>query len=102
MPTVIFHKNGERHTGEVADNTNLVVCAGVRRYPFPHLKFKCGMGKCTTCACRVLAGAEHLTPPNAKEIERLGPRLAAGYRLMCQIWLTHDIELAQDAPAPRT
>ena len=57
------------------------------------------MGKCGKCASRVVAGAEHLPPPNWKENERLGERIAAGYRLVCQQWIAEDIELAQDAPA---
>jgi ferredoxin len=58
------------------------------------------MGKCGKCACRVLAGGTDLPPPNWKETRILGAeRLAAGERLMCQLWLDHDIELAQGAAA---
>ncbi|MCK8783317.1 (2Fe-2S)-binding protein [Roseomonas sp. NAR14] len=96
MPTVVIWKNGEPHRDEVADNTNLVVRAGIRKFPYPHLRYGCGMGKCAKCACRVLAGAENLPAPNWKEQERLGERLAAGWRLACQLWLHHDIELSQD------
>ena len=96
MPTVVIHKNGEAFTGEVKEDTNLVVRAGIRQFPFPHLAYKCGMGKCGTCASRILAGAEHLPPPNWKEKKQLGERLEQGYRLTCQIWLEHDIELIQD------
>jgi ferredoxin len=98
MPRVLFHKAGEVFEGEIAANTNLVVRAGIRQFPYPHLTYGCGMGKCGKCASRVLAGAEHLPAPNWKENERLGDRIAAGYRLVCQLWLSHDIELAQDAP----
>ena len=40
---------------------------------------------------------------NWKEKKQLGERIDAGYRLACQLWLDHDIELAQDveAAAPR-
>ena len=99
MPTVVFHKNGETYTDEVAADANLVVRAGIKRFPFPHLSYECGMGKCARCACKVLGGAEHLPPPNWKEKKQLGDRLAEGYRLACQLWLTHDIELAQDPAA---
>ena len=75
MPTVIFHKAGEVFSGEVKDNTNLVVRAGIKQFPFPHLRYQCGMGKCATCACLVLGGAEHLPPPNWKEKKQLGERL---------------------------
>jgi ferredoxin len=44
----------------------------------------------------VLSGGEHLPPPNWKEKKQLGDRVADGYRLVCQLWLTHDIELTQD------
>ena len=99
MPHVVFHKGGKTFRDDVADGANLVVRAGIKRFPFPHLSYGCGMGKCGKCACRVLGGAEHLPPPNWKEEERLGARLAAGWRLVCQLWLAHDIELLQDDPA---
>ena len=96
MPMVVFRKGGEVFSEDVATDTNLVVRAGIKRFPFPHLAYQCGMGKCASCACRVLAGAEHLPPPNWKEKKQLGERLADGYRLICQLWLTHDIEILQD------
>ena len=96
MPKVILHRDGHTHEGEVAAETNLVVRAGIRQFPFPHLRFGCGMGKCAKCACRVLNGAEHLPEPNWKEKKQLGARLDEGYRLVCQLWISHDIELLQD------
>ena len=96
MPTVVFRKLGQVHTGEVKDNTNLVVRAGIRQFPYPHLRYGCGMGKCARCASRVLSGGEHLPPPNWKEEKLLGELLGEGYRLMCQLWIQHDIELEQD------
>ena len=97
MPRIVIHRLGQRHDGEVKDNSNLVVLAGIRQYPFPHLRYGCGMGKCAKCASRVLAGAETLPPPNWKEQKVLGDeRLALGYRLMCQLWIEHDLEIAQD------
>jgi ferredoxin len=99
VPRILFHKGDQVFADDVADNTNLVVRAGIKRFPFPHLTYGCGMGKCAKCACRVLAGAEHLPAPNWKETKMLGDRIAAGYRLMCQLWLSHDIELAQDVKA---
>ncbi|MFC7690439.1 2Fe-2S iron-sulfur cluster-binding protein [Paeniroseomonas aquatica] len=69
--------------------------------PWPHLRYGCGMGKCAKCACRVIGGAEHLPAPNWKEEKQLGGRIAEGYRLVCQIWLTHDVSLVQDdVPLP--
>lgn len=99
MPKVVLRKNGERHEGEVRPNTNLVVRAGIKQFPFPHLNYGCGMGKCSKCMCKVLQGAEHLAEPNWKEKGQLGERLNAGYRLACQLWINHDIELSQDDPA---
>lgn len=96
MPTITFHKHNETFSEEVADNTNLVVRAGIRRFPYPHLAYGCGMGKCGKCASRILKGGEHLPAPNWKEKQRLGERLDDGYRLVCQLWLTHDLELSQD------
>jgi ferredoxin len=96
MPRVVFRKHGEVFADEVAGNSNLVVRTGVRRFPYPHLTFGCGMGKCGKCACRVIEGAEHLPQPNWKETTRLGERIAQGYRLVCQLWINHDIELEQD------
>jgi ferredoxin len=97
MPIVVFHKAGHTFTDEVKDNTNLVVRAGIKQFPFPHLKYECGMGKCAKCACRIIAGAEHLPPVNWKEKKQLGERIGDGWRLACQLWLTHDVELSQDA-----
>jgi ferredoxin len=96
MPKVTLHKRGEVFSGEVADDSNLVVRAGIRRFPYPHLTYGCGMGKCGKCACRVLQGMEHLPAPNWKETRRLGERIEAGFRLVCQLWIKHDIELLQD------
>ena len=96
MLRIILHKNGQVYEGDVGENTNLVVQAGIRRFPYPNLSYRCGMGKCATCACKVLAGADHLPTPNWKEKKQLGRLLDDGYRLTCQLWLTHDIELTQD------
>jgi len=100
MPIVVLHKNGQAYEGEVKENSNLVVRAGIRQFPFPNLRFECGMGKCAKCACRILRGGEHLPAPNWKEKKRLGEWLDRGYRLTCQLWITHDIELAQDEVPP--
>lgn len=96
MPVITFHKGGEVYQDEVKENTNLVVRAGIRQYPFPHLTYGCGMGRCAKCACRVLAGAEQLPPANWKEKKQLGERIEQGYRLMCQLWINDDIEIEQD------
>lgn len=94
MPMVKLHVDGEVVEQEVKENANLVVLAGIRQ--FPKLKYGCGMGKCTKCACKVLNGAEHLSPPNWKENKMLGENVAEGYRLTCQLTITDHIEISQD------
>ena len=101
MPIVTYCKEGEALIGEVADNTNLVVRAGIRKFPWPNLRYGCGMGKCGKCTSRILAGAQHLPEPNWKEKQVLGEeRLAEGLRLVCQLWLHHDLTLTQDGVTP--
>lgn len=99
MPKVVIRKNGDSFEGEVRPNSNLVVRAGIKQFPYPHLEYGCGMGKCSKCMCRVLQGAEHLAEPNWKEKKQLGERLGQGFRLACQLWIHHDIELCQDEKA---
>jgi ferredoxin len=100
MPRIAIHALGKVHEAEVKDNANLVVRAGIKQFPYPHLKYKCGMGKCGTCTSRIISGAEHLPAPNWKEQKILGERLALGYRLCCQLWITHDLELTQENLVP--
>ncbi|HYZ31628.1 MAG TPA: 2Fe-2S iron-sulfur cluster-binding protein [Crenalkalicoccus sp.] len=99
MPRITVQVGAEAHAGEVPDNANLVVRAGIRKFPWPHLKYGCGMGKCGKCASRILAGAESLPEPNWKEHKVLGERLEQGWRLCCQLWLSHDLTLTQEAEA---
>jgi ferredoxin len=100
MPKIAVHKEGQIYEGEVKENTNLVVRAGIKQFPFPHLKYKCGMGKCGTCMSRIIKGGEHLPEPNWKEQQLIGERLKLGYRLCCQLWIKHDIELTQENLVP--
>jgi ferredoxin len=96
MPKITFRKGSQTIEGEVRRNTNLVVRAGIKQFPYPLLSYECGMGKCGKCACKVLKGAEHLAEPNWKEKQMLGERLHEGYRLVCQLWIEQDIELSQE------
>jgi len=100
VPFVTVHKGGQVFRDEVADNTNLVVRAGIRKFPYPNFKYRCGMGKCATCTSLILKGGENLPEPNWKEKKLLGDRLAQGFRLACQLWISHDIELTQEFEAP--
>lgn len=99
MPLIKIHKNGEVFEGEVQPNTNLVVRAGIRQFPYPHLSYGCGMGKCAKCMCKIISGGEALSEPNWKEKKMLGPRIEQGYRLTCQLWVVEDLELLQDNPS---
>ncbi|MEX2416390.1 MAG: 2Fe-2S iron-sulfur cluster-binding protein [Paenibacillaceae bacterium] len=94
MPNVKLHYNGQVHEQMVAGNSNLVVLAGIKK--FPHLKYGCGMGKCTKCMIKVLSGIEGLPEPNWKENKMLGDKLSEGYRLTCQLYITDDIEISQE------
>jgi ferredoxin len=97
--TVQFRKGDDVFSEELPENTNLVVRTGIKKFPWPHLRFGCGMGKCGKCACRVLAGGEMLPEPNWKEKKVLEGRLDEGLRLACQLWLHHDVTLTQDGVA---
>ena len=70
---------------------------GIRQFPYPHLRYGCGMGKCSKCASRIVEGAEHLPAPNWKERKILGANLERGYRLVCQLWIHDDVALCQDS-----
>ncbi len=100
MPKIAVHRNGHVHEGEVKADANLVVLAGVKQFPWPHLSYGCGMGKCGKCASRILAGSEYLPAPNWKEQRVLGDRLADGCRLMCQLWIRQDLAITQDGLHP--
>lgn len=94
MPKVTLHQNGEVYEKEVSENSNLVVLAGIKK--FPQIKYGCGMGKCTKCTSKILKGAEQLPSPNWKEEKMLGDKLKEGYRLTCQLYITDDIEISQE------
>jgi len=100
MPRIILHKNGQAHQGEVKANTNLVVRAGIKQFPYPNLAYGCAMGKCGKCTSRVISGGEHLPEPNWKEKRLLEGKLGEGYRLVCQLWIDHDLEISQDGIPP--
>lgn len=58
----------------------------VARRNAAHIGFVCdGNGICQTCQCRVLAGADQLSPPSEAELIWMPERrLAEGHRLACQ------------------
>ncbi|MEO1222742.1 MAG: 2Fe-2S iron-sulfur cluster-binding protein [Pseudomonadota bacterium] len=99
MPKITIHRDGEAHQGDIAADSNLVVLAGIRKFPYPHLSYMCGMGKCGTCKSRIVAGAEQLPEPNWREKKTLGDAaLAEGYRLVCQLRIFEDFEIEQEGP----
>jgi len=96
LPNVKIHLNGQIYEQEVAANSNLVVLAGIKKFPFPYLKYGCGMGKCTKCTVAVVSGGEGLPEPNWKENKMLGDKVKNGYRLACQLNIAEDIEIRQE------
>ena len=95
MPIVKIIHGDEVFEQNVKENTNLVVQAGIKKYPFPYLKYKCGMGTCGTCSSKIISGAENLSEPTWKEIKVLKDKLNSGYRLACQFRVFYDIEIKQ-------
>jgi len=85
----VFEKN-------VDLDTNLVIQAGIKNFPFPYLKYKCGMGSCGTCASKIISGGESLAKPTWKEIKVLKDKLDSGYRLACQFRVNKDLEIKQE------
>jgi ferredoxin len=82
VPTVIINDVAlEAKVGEKLLN--------VARRNAAHIGFVCdGNGICQTCQCRVLAGADQLSPPNEAELAWMPERrLADGHRLACQTTL---------------
>jgi len=94
VPHVTLRHDGQVYRQEVNANSNLVVLAGIKK--FPHLKYGCGMGKCTKCTIKVVSGGDRLPEPNWKEQKMLGDKLSDGYRLACQLYISDDIEISQD------
>lgn len=93
-PLIKLHQNEKLYEQMVEPNSNLVVLAGIKK--FPHLKYGCGMGKCTKCMVKVISGGEQLPEPNWKEKKMIGDKLEDGYRLACQLYITDDFEISQD------
>jgi ferredoxin len=82
MPTVVINDvELEAKIGEQLLN--------VARRNAVHIGFICdGNGVCQTCQCRVLDGADQLSPPSAAERAWMPERrLAEGHRLACQVAL---------------
>ena len=52
MPIVKIHKEHNIFESKVNSNVNLVVQVGVKKFPFPHLKYKCGNGDLWNVLCQ--------------------------------------------------
>ena len=96
MPIVKIIQDDKIFEKKVDKDTNLVVQAGIKNFPFPHLKYKCGMGSCGTCASKIISGRENLPEPTWKEIKVLKDKLDLGYRLVCQFRVVKDLEIKQE------
>jgi len=96
MPLVKIVQGEEVIEQYVEKNTNLVVQAAIKKFPYPYLKYKCGMGTCGTCSSIIISGGENLAEPTWKEVKVLKDKLNSGYRLACQFRIFNDIELKQE------
>jgi adenylate cyclase len=85
---------------EIVVPRGLTLLEASRRAGLPHAAVCGGRGRCSTCRVLVLAGAEHLAPPEAMEqstLERIG---AKGHvRLACQVRPTHDMDALPLVPS---
>ena len=61
MPLVRVISENKIIEEKVSENTNLVVQAGIKKFPYPYLKYKCGMGTCGTCASLIISGKKKIT-----------------------------------------
>ena len=71
MPFVRVISENKIIEENVTENTNLVVQAGIKKFPYPYLKYKCGMGTCGTCASLIISGKNNLPEPTWKEVKVL-------------------------------
>ena len=68
MPLVRVISENKIIEENVTENTNLVVQAGIKKFPYPYLKYKCGMGTCGTCASLIISGKNNL-PEEAEDFK---------------------------------
>ena len=95
MPIVKIHKEHNIFESKVNSNVNLLVQAGIKKFPFLHLKYKCGMGTCGTCCVKIISGNKNLEDPTWKEIKILKDKIKLGYRLSCQFRVLFNLEKLQ-------
>ena len=97
MPLVRLFHDHDIFEKKLDKNTNLVVQAGIKKFPFPYLKYKCGMGACGTCECFIISGKENISEPTWKEKKILKEKLILGFRLACQFRILNDVDLKQNS-----
>lgn len=89
---------------EAGEGETVMGAAQARGYYWPTT---CGgEGRCTTCACEVVEGANALSPAGRSEektlvYERGEASLRAGLRLACQARLTQDATITVKKPGVR-
>jgi len=89
VPKVKFRSKGSNAETEVDEGTTLLEAAQKCGAP---MEFACGgNGFCTTCKCKIKAGAENLSPRNDRE-ENMGV-VEEDERLGCQAEVKGDVEV---------
>lgn len=83
---------GEEYALDVAPGENMLEAALNREVG---LDYSCLEGLCDSCAVRVLAGTENITPPTQEEIDMLGEDVYNGMRLACQVKVNGPVSIEQ-------
>lgn len=94
MPKVKLRFRKQEHELEVPAGANLLAAAleaGLE------MRYGCSEATCGKCVCRVVAGADQVSPANQAEYARLGRDLIeqVGFRLACQMVIHGDAEVEQ-------
>lgn len=84
MARVEFRTRKQEFTAQVPAGGNLLWVVLEQQVP---ARYGCTEGTCGKCVCRIVDGAENVSQPNDKELERLGKELVeqAAMRLACQV-----------------
>lgn len=80
-PLVRIRQRGREYEVRSVPAQTLLTAALSQGVP---LAYKCLQGDCGRCTVQLLAGSLALREPGDKEREKLGDKLAQGYRLACQ------------------
>lgn len=87
MPKVTF--NQQNRSLNVTEGTELVRFPCLD--PTIELKFGCRQGHCGTCAIKIIAGGNNLSPKTKQENETLHRLKLDAYRLGCQCAIKGDV-----------